>query len=55
MSERKGVMSSAFHRDLVKKRSPKRAAASIGSADEGKYVSKGPDIVVVLDVLVLDR
>ena len=38
MSPRNGDISSAFHRERVRKRSAKRAVGSGGSAEAGKYV-----------------
>jgi hypothetical protein len=37
ISARNGEISSAFHFDLVRKRSAKRGAASIGREEAGKY------------------
>ena len=41
--DKKGVMSSAFHRDCTKNKSLKRAAGSNDSSDTGKYVKDGLD------------
>lgn len=41
ISERKGDMSSALHRDRVRKRRSKRNAGSVGKAEQGKYVKSG--------------
>jgi hypothetical protein len=38
ISDRKGKISSPFHRGQVRKRVEKRAAGSMGSKDAGKYV-----------------